>query len=401
MNPTWPIAGCLAAGISLFAGSAFANVPCETGNFASWLDGVRQEAAAQGISRSAIREGLSGIGYDKRVISRDRRQGIFSQSFLEFAGKLISKNRMDHGRARLKKYANTFKRIEQEFGVPGPVLTAFWGLETDFGAFQGDFNTIQSLATLAYDCRRPELFRPQLIAALKVIDRGDLRASEMVGAWAGEIGQLQFLPGDYIESAVDFDGDGRRDLRGSAPDALASAANVIAKEGWRRGEPWLEEVRVPDKLPWEQADIAIQLPRSQWRKWGVRRADGSALPADNVPVSLLLPMGRKGPAFIAYPNFRIYLEWNESLVYTTTAAYFATRLAGAPPVNRGNAPPALSNAQVKELQRILVSLGYDVGKVDGIIGANTRAAVKAMQIKLGLPADSYPTAELLGRLRRS
>jgi lytic murein transglycosylase len=401
MAPTFRahIAGWLAAGLAIAAVPASA-AQCETGNFSNWLDGVRKEAAAQGVSRSAIQAGLKGVTYDKRVISRDRRQGVFSQSFLDFSDKLISKNRRDHGAARLKKYRNTFKRIEEQFGVPGPVLTAFWGLETDFGAFQGDFRTIRSLATLAYDCRRPELFRPQLIAALKIIDRGDLRASEMVGAWAGEIGQLQFLPGDYVESAVDFDGDGRRDLRKSAPDALASAANVIAKAGWRRGEPWLEEVRVPRDLPWEQADIAIQLPRSQWAKWGVRRADGSMLPADGVQTSLLLPMGRNGPAFLAYPNFRIYLQWNESLVYTTTAAYFATRLAGAPPVNRGNAPDAMSAAQVKEMQRLLMRLGYDVGKVDGIVGAKTRAAVKAMQIKYGMAADSYPTAELLSRLRR-
>jgi len=388
------VAGMLCAGASPAMAAS-----CETGDFSGWLDDVRQEAAADGVSRAAIRSGLQGVTYDKRVISRDRRQGVFSQSFLAFSDKLVSKNRRQHGAARLKKYAKTFQRIEKQFGVPGPVLTAFWGLETDFGAFQGDFQTIRSLATLAYDCRRPDLFRPQLIAALKIIDRGDLNASEMVGAWAGEIGQLQFLPGDYLESAIDYDGDGRRDLRKSAPDALASAANVIAKAGWRRGEPWLEEVKVPRDLPWEQADIAIQLPRSQWAKWGVRRADGGKLPADGTQVSLLLPMGRKGPAFLAYPNFRVYLQWNESLVYTTTAAYFATRLAGAPPVSRGNAPDTLSAAQTKELQRLLMGLGYDVGKLDGIVGSKTRAAVKAMQIKFGLPADSYPTADLLRRLR--
>jgi lytic murein transglycosylase len=373
---------------------------CETGNFSGWLDGVRQEAASAGVSRNAIRSGLAGVTYDKRVISRDRRQGVFAQSFLAFSDKLVSKNRRQHGANRLKKFSNTFKRIEKQYGVPGPVLVAFWGLETDFGAFQGDFQTVRSLATLAYDCRRPNLFRPQLIAALKIIDRGDLSASQMVGAWAGEIGQLQFLPRDYLASAVDFDGDGRRDLRTSAPDALASAANVISKHGWRRGERWLEEVRVPGKMDWTQADLAIQHSRSQWAKWGVRKADGGKLKADNTPASLLLPMGRKGPAFLAYPNFRIYLEWNESLVYTITAGYFATRLAGAPPVRRGNAPDPLSGGQTKELQKLLKRKGFDVGKVDGIVGAKTRSAVKAMQIKYGMPADSYPTADLLSRLRR-
>ena len=388
-----------ATGLASLAGPAL-SAECNTGNFAGWLDRVRQEAAAEGVSRSAIRSGLNGITYDKRVVSRDRRQGVFNQSFLAFAGKLISKNRRQVGASRMKKYAGTFRRIEEQYGVPAPVLTAFWGLETDFGAFQGDFRTIRSLATLAYDCRRPELFRPQLIAALKVIDRGDLTASEMIGAWAGEIGQLQFLPGDYLESAVDFDGDGRRDLINSSPDALASAANVIAKHGWQRGQPWLEEVTVPSRMAWEEADLAITHPRSQWAKWGVKKRDGSALRADKVPTSLLLPMGRKGPAFLAYPNFRVYLEWNESLIYTITAGYFATRLAGAPPVKRGNAPETLGTKQTKELQRLLQARGFDVGKIDGIVGAGTRAAVKAMQLEYGMPADSYPTAELLQRLRR-
>jgi hypothetical protein len=170
--------------------------------------------------------------------------------------------------------------------------------------------------------------------------------------------------------------------------------------GWKRGQPWIEEVRVPGRLPWDQADIDVRHPRSQWAKWGVTRAGGKALPADGVAASLLLPMGRSGPAFLAYDNFRIYLEWNQSLVYATTAAYYATRLAGAAPVHRGSATAdALSFNQIKELQRALQRRGYDVGKIDGIIGSGTRAAVKAMQVKLGLPADSYPSPELLGRLR--
>lgn len=366
--------------------------------FDNWLRGVKQEAAAAGISRGSI-SALDGITFDPGVVRRDRAQGVFAQSFLKFAGRMISKNRMVVGRKRMGQYANVFGRIKQHYGVPAPVITAFWGLETDFGAFMGNFRTLRSLATLARDCRRPELFRPQLIDALRIIEKGDLRASDMIGAWAGELGQLQFLPSDYMESAVDFDGDGRRNLIKSAPDALASAANLMRTFGWRRGEPWLEEVRVPRSLPWDQADIAIKHPRAQWAKWGVRKANGSGLQADRLPASLLLPMGRLGPAFLAYPNFQVYLKWNESLVYTTTAAYFATRLAGAPPVRKGNGNPVvLSVAQVKGLQHLLKQRGFDVGKVDGIIGAKSRAAIKAMQIKYRMPADSYPTPELIARL---
>jgi membrane-bound lytic murein transglycosylase B len=239
------------------------------------------------------------------------------------------------------------------------------------------------------------------MAALDLIHKGDLTPSEMRGAWAGEIGQTQFLPYDYDESAVDYDGDGRRDLRESIPDVMASSANLLRKHGWRPGQPWLQEVRVPRQMPWQEADIAIQHSRSQWVKWGVESSGGKPLKADNFPASLLLPMGRNGPAFLAYGNFTTaYLKWNESLVYSTTAAYLATRIAGAPRVSRGRAEVTpLTYKQIVELQKLLAGMGYDVGKFDGKIGKGTRAAVKDVQLKLDLPADSYPTLELLERLR--
>jgi hypothetical protein len=221
----------------------------------------------------------------------------------------------------------------------------------------------------------------------------------MIGPFAGELGQLQFLPEHYLEHAVDFDGDGRRDLIRSSADALASAANYMSKLGWKRGQPWLQEVRVPANMPWEQADVEIEHPRSQWVKWGVQGMSGQ-LPADSMPASLILPMGRNGPAFLAYANFKIYLEWNQSLNYATTAAYMGTRLAGAPRVNPGRGEvDGLNFAEIRELQQTLSRRGYDVGKVDGIIGAQTRAAVRDMQKKSGLPADAYPTPELLARLK--
>jgi lytic murein transglycosylase len=384
----------------LFTGPVVAQSCHPEGSFEAWLQSFRRDAAAAGISENAINAGLEGIRFDPAIVKKDRAQGVFSQTFLEFSDRMVAQYRLDQGRANLKKYSSVFDRIEQQFGVPGPVLSSFWGLETDFGANIGNGPTLISLATLAYDCRRPQLFRDQLIAALKIIDRGDLSPGEMRGPWAGELGQVQFLPMHYAEYGVDFDGDGRVDMLRSSPDALASAANYMMHLGWRRGEPWLQEVFVPNELPWEQADISIKLPRAQWVQWGVTTAHGDPLPADNRPASLLLPMGRNGPAFLAYTNFDVYLEWNESLVYSTTAAYFATRLAGAPRVGRGRAPvDGLGASQTKELQTILARAGYNVGKIDGIIGAQTRAAVKDVQLRLGLPADSYPTAELLARIR--
>jgi lytic murein transglycosylase len=390
----WAVAILLAAA-GAATGAAAAQCPGASG-FPAWLASFEQQAAAQGISAGAI-AALDGVHYDQSVINADRRQGVFSQSFLEFSDRMVAQYRMTQGRKLLQKYRDTFDRIERDYGVPGPVIVAFWGLETDFGANLGKTPTLQALATLAYDCRRPDMFRGYLMAALQLLDRGDLAPEDMVGAWAGEIGQMQFVPTDYLESAVDYDGDGRRNLVRSVPDVLASSANLLVKHGWKAGQPWLEEVRVPDELPWDKADLAIRLPRSQWAAWGVAGADGSPLPADNLPAALLLPMGRLGPAFLAYPNFDVYTEWNKSLVYTTTAAYFATRLAGAPPVQRGSAV-ALSAAEVKELQQHLKRLGYEVGGVDGTLGVQTRAAIKQVQLGLGLPADSYPTAEFLAKL---
>lgn len=374
------------------------------GNTAKGFDGymksVRKQAAAAGVSAQSIAV-LDRIKYDEGIIKKDRAQNVFSQDFLTFQARMATAARIKKGQAIIAQHKGVFDEVQQKYGVPAPVITAFWALETDFGGFMGSSPTIQSLATLAWDCRRPEKFRPQLIAALQLLDSGDLAYDEMIGAWAGEIGQTQFMAYDYNESAVDFDGDGKRDLRNSVPDVIASTANLLRKHGWKPGQPWLQEVRVPADLPWDQADIAIQLPRAQWSKWGVTSPGGKPIKADNVPVSLLLPMGKDGPAFLAYHNFTTaYLKWNESLIYSTTAAYLATRIAGAPAVGKGRAPvQPLEYQQIHQLQEILQAKGYDVGKIDGKIGAGTRAAVKAEQIKLGLPADSYPTQELLSRLQ--
>jgi lytic murein transglycosylase len=259
---------------------------------------------------------------------------------------------------------------------------------------------LTSLATLAWDCRRGEMFREEFHAALKIIDRGDLVPEEMISSWAGELGQTQFLPTHYMNHAVDYDGDGKRNLFKSQADIIGSTAAFIKSLGWKPGQPWLEEVRVPAQMAWEQGGIDIKQPRSYWAKAGVTKADGSPLPSDQMPTSLLLLQGRGGPAFLAYDNFKIFTEWNQSLNYATTAAYLAARLAGAPAFSRGASPGVpMSMDDVKELQVYLQRLGHNVGDVDGRVGLATRAAVRSAQVKLGLPADSYPTLELLARLK--
>lgn len=368
--------------------------------FPGFIKEFRKEAAAAGVSERGLSL-LDGVEYQPAIIKKDRSQSVFSLSFLKFQERMVSDYRIKEGRAIVKRNKKLFDAIEQRYGVPGEVLVAFWAFETDFGKNLGDFPTVPSLATLAWDCRRPERFREQLLGALRLYDNGDLDREDMHGAWAGEIGLTQFLPKEYFENAVDFDGDGHRNLIKSIPDAMASSAALLVKHGWQPGQPYIEEVTVPKDLPWDQADIAIQHPRSQWVKWGVKGAHGK-LKADKFPASLLLPMGKDGPAFLAYQNFTdAYLLWNESLVYSLTAAYLATRIAGADKLDPGRGQVnALSYQQIIELQKILVSKGYDVGEVDGKLGRASREAVKQVQIKMGWPADSYPTVEFLEALKR-
>jgi lytic murein transglycosylase len=387
--------------VPMLVATAAAAADCRTaGSFEAWLARFKAEAAAQGISRSAIEAASPYLVYDQRIINIDRGQRIFAQSFLEFSSKMLPPYRLQQGAAEIKKYAPIFDRANKQYGVPAAVITAFWGLESDFGSNMGKDQAIRSLTTLAYDCRRADMFRGHLFDALRLIERGDLGPAEMLGSWAGELGQTQMMPSEYLKYAVDYDGTGKRNLLRSVPDVIGSTANYLVSLGWKRGEPWLEEVRVPPNLPWDQADLSIQHSRTEWAAWGVTQSDARPLQNDRLNASLLLPMGRFGPAFLVFDNFQVYLKWNSSLVYSTTAAFYATRLSGAPPMQRGSGtPPPVTVEQTRELQQLLIRAGYDVGGADGKLGIATRQAIRAMQIKFGLPADSYPTAELLTRLR--
>ena len=385
---------------AVFAGPALAATCVNTnGSFENWLAAFKKDALAQGISAKVIADASPHMTFDPAIIKRDHGQAVFSQTFLQFSDRMVGGPRIPNGQAKIKQHAALFDKIEKQYGVPAPVLVAFWGLESDFGANFGNFKILSAIATLAYDCRRGEFFRTQLFDALRLVERGDTTV-DVIGDWAGEFGGMQFTASDYLKNGVDFDGDGRRDLTNSIPDTLASAANFLVSLGWQRGQPWLQEVTVPREMPWDQADLTIQHPISKWAAWGVKAASG-ALPSGDMQASMILPMGRFGPAFLAYPNFKAFLGWNSAYVYSTTVAYFATRIAGAPNVNHAAATAVvpLTAEQVTTMQRLLIKQGYEgVGEVDGKIGSGTRAAVKKAQMKLGLPADSYPTVELLERL---
>ena len=367
------------------------------GSFSGFVNELKAEAMSRGHSQSTVNQFFANARQDNAVLKADRSQGVFQMDFVTFSRRLIADYRMNNGRYYANQLDGVFDQIEAQYGIPRGVLIAFWAFETDFGQVQGDFNTLNALITLSHDCRRPELFRPQVFAALELYERGDFSPTSTKGAWAGEIGQVQMLPEDVIHHGRDGDGDGKVDLKNSSADALFSGASMLSSLGWRANEPWLQEITVPADLDWSKTGLSQTMSVADWAARGVTARSGNLGPS-NLQASVILPVGRKGPAFLAYPNFNVYFEWNKSMVYVTTAAYFGTRLEGAPAYNAGNPDPALSGEQIKSLQRKLEARGHDVGGVDGIIGAKTRDAVQAEQKRLGLPADAWPTRALVNQL---
>lgn len=366
------------------------------GSFSGFVADLKSEAVARGHDRATVDRFFSSVRQSPSVLRADRSQGVFQKPFLDFARNLISDARLKKGQQLGRQYDAMFDLIDRRYGVDRGVLLAFWAFETAYGSYQGDFNTANALVTLAHDCRRPDLFRPQVFAALTLYENGDFDPATTTGAWAGEIGMLQKLPRDILESGQDGDGDGHVRLKTSAPDALLSGAAMLSKFGWRKGEPWLQEVTLPANFDWSQTGIDTQKSVSQWEAMGVQPRKGSL--ARGLSGSVIVPQGHKGPAFLTYPNFNVYFDWNQSFTYVVTAAYFATRIDGAPRLNAGNPEKGLSPDQMKSLQAKLKSRGHDVGKVDGILGAKTRVAVQAEQKRLGLPADAWPTPALLSKL---
>lgn len=366
------------------------------GSFTDFKAGLRQEAVTRGIAPQTADAFLSGIRHDPAVLRADRAQGVFQRPFIDFSRRLISADRLNRGKAMAREYDDVFDSIETAYGIRRGVLLAFWGFETDYGAFQGDINTANALVTLAHDCRRPQIFRPQIFAAMALFARGDFDPATTTGAWAGEIGMVQMLPRDILEHGTDGDGDGRVSLETSAPDALVSAAKMLSALGWQAGQPWIDEVTVPAGFDWSLSGLETQKTGAEWADLGIIARNGDL--ARDLPASLLLPQGRGGPAFLAYPNFRVYFDWNQSFTYVLTAAYFATRLEGAQVYDAGSPDQGLTGAQMKTLQTRLRALGHDVGEIDGILGAGTRAAVRTEQARLGLPVDAWPTPDLLNRL---
>ena len=366
-------------------------------DFSSWLEGVRQEARAKGISEVTLHEAFDGLQPIPRVIELDRRQPEFTQTFWRYLDARVTEGRVERGRMLLELHAELLAGIEKQYGVQPRFLVAFWGLETNFGDYLGSFSVIGSLATLAHDPRRSEFFRSELLAALSIIDGRHISASEMFGSWAGAMGQPQFMPSTFVRFAVDADGDRKRDIWHSLPDVFASAANFLAESGWQGDKTWGREVRLPPGFNLELIGLEVKKTLAAWQILGVRKGNGNNLPRVHMKGSLILPAGHTGPAFLVYNNYRTILQWNRSALYAIAVGHLADRITGEGPLvtARPASEQRLSRNQVEKIQELLSAQGFDPGPVDGVIGSQTRQAIKEFQRTAKLPADGHPTPELL------
>lgn len=368
--------------------------------FAAWREGFRARARAAGIADATFDAAFAGVGVNERVLELDARQPEFTRPIWEYLDSAVSETRVGNGRALRAQKASDLARIEAAHGVDAEVLLAIWGIESAYGDNFGSIPVIESLATLAFEGRRQSFGEEQLLSALRILRAGDVKPPQMIGSWAGAMGHTQFIPTSFEAYAVDFTGDGRRDLWApDALDALASTANYLARFGWDKGAPWGVEAALPAGFDFALADERRR-PVGFWRARGVTRADGAPL-ADHGEAALIMPAGARGPAFIAYPNFFVIKRYNNATSYALAVGHLADRIAGGGPFRaawpRGDRP--LSRTEKEEMQRLLSRLGFDTRGADGIVGPDTREAIRAFQASRGVAADGYDSAELLSMLR--
>lgn len=376
--------------------------PQTNGDFVSWRDGLLQQARQQGISDKTLAQAGPFIRLNEKVVALDQQQPEFTQTFWSYLNKRVSTLRIQAGKLQSLRHRALLDRIAAQSGVPAEILAAFWGLETNYGNYLGDFSTLEALSTLAFDPRRSDFFRRELLAALTIIDQGHVTAGQMKGSWAGAVGQMQFMPSVFLKHARDADGDGKADLWNSAADALSSAAAFLQASGWQKDQPWAQEVRLPAGFDYAQADGHLaRLPRD-WQQLGVTPVQGD-WQASTSPVTLILPAGHQGPAFALYANFQVIKRWNRSNNYALSVSLLADQLAGRselsvrPPVNER----PWSRDWIQQLQQRLNALGYDAGTVDGLFGKQSAQALRQFQRQQGLPADGYPDETSLRQLQVS
>ncbi|MBY6056964.1 lytic murein transglycosylase [Leisingera daeponensis] len=370
-------------------------------NFNGWITEFKVRAVAQGIRESVLDSAFAGVSYDPEVIRRDRNQSEFTKTIWDYLDSAASELRVQNGKAALRDQQARLEQIESEYSVEKEIVVAIWGLESSFGTFRGKMDVIRSLATLAFDGRRGEFFEGQLVAALKILQAGDVAARSMTGSWAGAMGHTQFIPTSYLDYAVDFTGDGKRDIWSDNPaDALASTAAYLKKFGWKKGQPWGVEVSLPEGFDYTLADRNIEKTPDEWAALGIKGLDGREV-KNHGPASILLPAGSNGAAFMIFRNFAVLERYNTADAYVIGVGHLADRINGGAPI-QGNWPRgdrALTLAEREEMQQRLTGAGFDTGGIDGKIGPKTIGAVRAYQVANGLTADGYASLRLLQRLR--
>ena len=381
-----------------FGGLPTANGHGSEAGFRNWVMAFRPRALAAGVSPGVFDSAMAGAHYQPSIVALDGRQSEFSKQIWQYLDGAVGGSRISTGREMAARYSGTLSAIESRYGVPREVVLAVWGMESNYGAGRGNTQIVPALATLAYDGRRGEFFAGELVAAMRIIQAGDVDSAHMVGSWAGAMGHTQFMPSSFLSHAVDFNGDGRRDIWSNDPtDALASTASYLRQMGWRPGQPWGTEVILPPGFDYFQTGKSVTRSGSQWAAMGVRTANGMAVPSG----SILVPAGSRGPAFLITENFRAILKYNASDSYALGVAYLGDAIAGRPGIQgswpRGDRP--LSSDEKAEIQRMLNARGFDTGGVDGKIGSQTSEAIKQFQRSRGVTADGYADTRLLALLR--
>ena len=361
---------------------------------------LAEQALEQGVSQTTVDAIFPKLEYQARVIELDRSQPEFVQTFPGYFSKRVTDWRTTKGQEMLAKHEKLLDALNDKYGIPPHYLLAFWGLETNFGGYKGKMSVLDSLATLACDPRRSTYFTQELLVAVKLLERESLTKDEMVGSWAGAMGHTQFMPSAYTHYAVDGDNDGQINLWNSEEDALTSAANFLKSLGWKPGFRWGREITLPEGFNFQLSGYKNRRSLSEWHELGVTKADGSPLGEDDTTAYVIVPAGHAGPAFIAYPNFRVIMRWNNSEFYAIAVGVLADRIAGAPGI-KATLPdlPAYSRTDIIALQRKLNKLGYDVGKPDGIIGPATREGIRNYQIANKMIADGFPGLDVMAALK--
>lgn len=372
--------------------------------FQDWVTDFKVRAHREGISQKTLDNAFADVHLNQKVLELDRRQPEFTSTFFEYFNRAVSDTRIENGIQNLKKHHALLQEVTQKYGVPERILVAFWGMETNYGSYTGNIPIIESLATLSYDPRRTVFFSKQLMNALQIIQLGHVSPQQMKGSWAGAMGQCQFMPYNYLRYAVDGDGDGKINLWDSLPDALHSAGNFLEQLGWQKEQSWGREILLPEGFDYALADGKTERSLKAWHALGIRQANGHELATQvEMPARLLLASDFRGPAFLVYENFKVIKRWNNSDKYALAVGHLADQIVGKPPLTKSKPwdDKGMTTAEMQQIQTHLNTLGFDVGKADGIAGSNTQRGLRDFQLQQQLPADGHPSIRMLKLLKQA